>query len=209
MTEKSNQPDSASRGAASDPATPASTTPSVSATISAGTTADLTDEALTPTVDAVTQAAATIVEAFAATDTKAYFAGFAEDASFIFHPEDLRLNSRAEYEETWRGWHADGWSVVWCVSSDPLVQTFPGGAVFSHTVDTTVETGSGRESYRERESIVFRHLGEGHLIAIHEHLSTVPGDDGSASADSVTSDGQGRAALARSGDAPGTEAVGR
>ncbi|RAE31810.1 DUF4440 domain-containing protein, partial [Burkholderia multivorans] len=35
-----------------------------------------------------------MVEAFAATDTKAYFAGFAEDASFIFHPEDLRLNSR-------------------------------------------------------------------------------------------------------------------
>ncbi len=54
------------------------------------------------------------------------------------------------------------------------MQTFPGGAVFSHTVDTTVNTADGRESYRERESIVFRRLGDGELIAIHEHLSTVP-----------------------------------
>ncbi len=127
-----------------------------------------------PSAEAVERAAAAIVRAFAATDTAAYFAGFAADASFVFHPESHRLNSRAEYEETWNGWLADGWSVIDCVSSDPLIQTFPGGAVFSHTVDTTVETGEGRESYRERESIVFRHLGDGDLIAIHEHLSPVP-----------------------------------
>lgn len=170
--------------------------------------------AATPTAESVTEAAAAIVAAFAATDTDAYFAGFAEDASFIFHPEDHRLNSRAEYEETWAGWLADGWSVVSCDSSDPLVQSFPGGAVFSHTVDTTVETGDGRESYRERESIVFRHLGDGRLIAIHEHLSTVP-DDGStsddsvASDDSVTSDGSGTAASATTGNEPRTQAVDR
>ncbi len=164
--------------------------------------------AATPTAESVTEAAAAIVAAFAATDMDAYFAAFAEDASFIFHPEDHRLNSRAEYEETWAGWLADGWSVVSCDSSDPLVQSFPGGAVFSHTVDTTVETGDGRESYRERESIVFRHLGDGRLIAIHEHLSTVP-DDGSTSDDSVTSDDSGTAASARTGNEPRTQAVDR
>lgn len=31
------------------------------------------------------------------------------------------------------------------------------------------------ESYGERESIILRHLGEGELVAIHEHLSTGPG----------------------------------
>ena len=63
------------------------------------------------------------------------------------------------------------------------MQTFPGGAVFSHTVDTAVHTADGRESYRERESIVFRRLGDGGLIAIHEHLSTVPDPaDGSSAA---------------------------
>ena len=46
-------------------------------------------------------------------------------------------------------------------------------AVFSHTVDTTVTTREAR-TYRERESIIFRHLGDGNLLVVHEHLSTVP-----------------------------------
>ncbi|MGO2035253.1 MAG: YybH family protein [Brevibacterium sp.] len=122
----------------------------------------------------VLRAADAIVAAFSSTDTEAYFAAFAPDASFVFHPERRRFDSRAEYEDTWKSWLAEGWSVSDCASSDRLVQTFPGGAVFSHTVDTTVNTGDGRESYRERESIVFRRLGDGGLVAIHEHLSTVP-----------------------------------
>ncbi|MGO3023916.1 MAG: YybH family protein [Brevibacterium sp.] len=131
----------------------------------------------------VLTAASAIVDAFAATDTQWYFSRFAEDASFVFHPEARRLNTRAEYEREWASWLADGWSVAACASSNQLVQTFPGGAVFSHTVDTTVNTAGGRESYRERESIVFRRLGDGELIAIHEHLSMVPGPaDGSSAA---------------------------
>lgn len=122
----------------------------------------------------VLRAVDAIVSAFAVTDTKSYFAAFAPDATFIFHPEDHRLGSRAEYEATWNSWLAEGWSVADCISSGRLVQTFPGGAVFSHTVDTTVTTKEGTASYRERESIIFRHLGEGKLLAIHEHLSTVP-----------------------------------
>lgn len=127
-----------------------------------------------PSAAEVAHAARAIVDSFAATDTDGYFAAFDARATFIFHPEDRRLDSRSEYEETWRSWLADGWSVADCVSSHPLIQTFPGGAVFSRTVDTTVNTREGHESYRERESIVFRHLGDGELIAIHEHLSAVP-----------------------------------
>lgn len=130
-----------------------------------------------PTQAQVLRAAEIIVDAFAKTDTKSYFAAFSSDASFIFHPGDRRLNSRAAYEKTWNSWLADGWSVVDCASTERLIQTFPGGAVFSHTVDTTVSTTDGQESYRERESIVFRHLGDGELVAIHEHLSTVPDTD--------------------------------
>lgn len=129
---------------------------------------------LTPTHAEVATAANAIVTAFTATDTDAYFRGFSEDATFIFHPESARLNSRAEYEAMWAGWLADGWRVTACRSSDQLIQTFPGGAVFSHTVDTSVETGSGADSYTERETIVFTRSASGGLLAMHEHLSTVP-----------------------------------
>lgn len=125
-----------------------------------------------PTPDAaeVEAAAASIVDAFAATDGERYFALFADDASFVFHTEPSRLDSRAAYERLWSTWVESGWRVVSCASSERLVQPLPGGAVFSHTVDTTVETGEGRESYRERESIVFAVDGD-RLVAVHEHLS--------------------------------------
>lgn len=131
----------------------------------------------TPTPDAVLAAADRIIEAFALTDTSAYFAGFDATASFIFHPEAARLNSRAEYEALWEGWIASGWRVTACSSDDRLVQVFPGGAVFSHTVHTSIDSAEGPDSYVERESIVFSADDDGSLIAIHEHLSTVPEED--------------------------------
>ena len=132
-----------------------------------------------PTEKDVLDAAARIVEAFAATSTQEYFSLFAPDASFIFHPEATRLDDRASYEVLWNGWVAQGWRVTSCRSSDQLVHVFPGGAVFSHTVSTAVQTGNEPEnistdSYVERETIVFRQEPDGSLIAIHEHLSTVP-----------------------------------
>ncbi|QZY51228.1 YybH family protein [Leucobacter tenebrionis] len=133
----------------------------------------------TPTEAEVLAAADAIIEAFAATDTDAYFAGFAPDASFVFHPEPARLNSRAEYEALWAGWLASGWRVTACSSSERLVQTFPGGAVFSHTVATSIDSADGPDSYVERESIIFRSVEDG-LEAIHEHLSTVPTEEGAA-----------------------------
>ena len=132
-----------------------------------------------PSTEAVLAAASAIVDAFAATDTQRYFAAFALGATFVFHTEPERLPDRAAYERLWADWVEGGWHVVSCTSSDPLVQVFPGGAVFTHTVDTTVETGDGPESYRERETIVFRLVptvddSPSRLIAVHEHLSPMP-----------------------------------
>jgi ketosteroid isomerase-like protein len=132
-----------------------------------------------PDREAVLAAASEIVDAFAATDGDRYFAAFAPEATFLFHTEPERLADRATYERLWAGWVDGGWRVVSCTSSDPLVQTFPGGAVFTHSVATTVDTGEGTESYRERESIVFRVEGAAdaaspRLVAVHEHLSPMP-----------------------------------
>lgn len=132
-------------------------------------------EPTTPTEAEVLAAAAAIVDAFAATDGDRYFATFAPDATFVFHTEPERLGDRAAYQRIWAGWLASGWRVIACASSDQLVQAFPGGAVFTHTVATTAETGEGTASYRERETIVFRSTSADdssrRLIAIHEHLS--------------------------------------
>lgn len=131
-------------------------------------------EPRTPSREEVEAAASAIVEAFAATDGSRYFATFAPDATFVFHTEPARLDDRDAYERLWAEWVASGWRVVSCASNDRHVQPFPGGAVFSHSVDTTVETPDGQESYRERETIVFRtDPGQG-LVAVHEHLSPMP-----------------------------------
>jgi ketosteroid isomerase-like protein len=127
----------------------------------------------TPTEQDVLTAAAAIVDAYAATDAERYFALFAPEATFVFHTEPARLEDRAAYERLWRDWVAAGWSVTACVSSAQRVQLFPGGAVFTHSVGTTVRTADGSDSYRERETIVFR-LAADTLVAVHEHLSPEP-----------------------------------
>ena len=129
---------------------------------------------LIPTEQEVRQAAQALVDAFAATDTARYFAGFAPEASFIFHSEPRRLEGRAAYEELWASWISDGWRVLACESANSLITAFAGGAVFAHDVATTVRTNAGEESYRERETIIFRSEPDGKLLAIHEHLSPAP-----------------------------------
>jgi len=127
----------------------------------------------TPTERDVLAAASAIVDAFAATDGERYFSLFAPDATFVFHTEPERLENRAEYERLWGEWVESGWSVTSCVSSRRLVQLFAGGAVFTHSVSTSVQTPDGPESYEERETIVFRSEADA-LLAIHEHLSPQP-----------------------------------
>lgn len=133
-----------------------------------------------PGRDEVLAAADAIVAAFAATDGERYFAAFAPEATFVFHTEPDRLGDRAAYERLWAGWVESGWRVLSCDSTNRLVQAFPGGAVFTHDVETAVATGDGDDRYRERETIVFRTDGDG-LVAIHEHLSPAP-DGASAGA---------------------------
>ncbi|MGR0220790.1 YybH family protein [Agromyces sp. ZXT2-6] len=136
-----------------------------------------------PLREEVEAAASAVVDAFAATDRDRYFACFDPEATFVFHTEPARLDDRAAYERLWDEWVAAGWRVVSCESSRRRVQLLPGGAVFTHSVATTVETGEGRESYRERETIVFRADATGGLIAVHEHLSPDPADAASADGD--------------------------
>lgn len=129
----------------------------------------------TPSTEEVLAAADAIIDAFAATDGERYFAGFAPEASFLFHTESARLDDRAAYEALWQGWVEGGWRVLDCRSTARLVQSYPGGAIFSHDVATRVDTGEGEDAYRERETIVFRVDGE-QLLAVHEHLSPASAD---------------------------------
>ncbi len=127
----------------------------------------------TPSTKDVLAAASAIVSAFAATDAERYFSLFAPEATFVFHTEPERFDGRAAYEQKWQEWVASGWRVTSCESSAQHVQPMPGGAVFTHSVSTSVSTPDGPEAYRERETIVFRSEASG-LVAIHEHLSPQP-----------------------------------
>ncbi|RDH10928.1 YybH family protein [Tsukamurella pulmonis] len=120
----------------------------------------------------VLAAADRIIEAFAATDTERYFAGFHPRASFVFHTEPRTLADRAAYERLWAGWVDSGWRVLSCASTERVVTVVGRTAVFSHAVHTVTLDGDGtRTETRERESIVFAVGEDGALIAVHEHLA--------------------------------------
>lgn len=133
------------------------------------------------TEEEVLTAAAGVVAAFGATRTRAYFDCFTEDATFVFHTEARRLDSRADYEQLWAGWLDDGWQVTACFSSNQRVQLMGPVAVFTHDVQTTTSTGGVPETTQERETIVFRRLPTG-ILAVHEHLSPTPDDSPEESA---------------------------
>lgn len=131
-------------------------------------------------LDEVNDAADRLVAAFAATDTESYFAAFSPDATFIFHPEADSLGSRAAYRSLWDGWLAAGWRVLECRSSERNIQLLGSTAVFSHRVATTVQTGpaGGTGASVERETIVFARAADGGVLAVHEHLSSCPREQG-------------------------------
>lgn len=121
---------------------------------------------------AVLDAAAKIVADFGAHRTADYFAGFTEDASFMFYTHTERLNSRAAYETLWAKWETeDGFKVRGCRSSNQLVQLIgDDAAVFSHLVSSDIEFGGEVSTVAERETIVFAKQA-GKWLAVHEHLS--------------------------------------
>ena len=65
--------------------------------------------------------------------------------------------------------------LVSCTSTDRLVQLHGDVAVFTHSVRTTTSENGVETTTDERETIVFTRVGE-RLIAVHEHLSPMPGD---------------------------------
>jgi ketosteroid isomerase-like protein len=129
---------------------------------------------MTEAESVVLAAARCLVDAFSRHDTEAYFAAFAEDASFIFHNLDRVLTSREAYRTEWLLWETrDGFRVLSCRSLDQRVQMAVDVAVFTHTVETDVSIGGETTTNRERETIVFRREGDT-WVAFHEHLSILP-----------------------------------
>jgi hypothetical protein len=128
------------------------------------TTTDVPSEA-----DALA-AADRIIDDFGHHHRDAYFAGFAPEATFLFHNVDHRLESRAAYEELWAEWETEGFRVRACRSSNRRVQLLGFVAVFSHDVDTESELAGVTETTHERETIVLA-LIDGVWLGVHEHLS--------------------------------------
>ena len=128
------------------------------------------------THEEVLDAAARVVAAFGSGNLDAYFAAFAEDATFVFHSTPTVLESRAAYREEWASWErADGFRVLACTSSEQRVQDLGDVAVFTHRVRTLVHAAGEQAELHERETIVFRRADDGRWLAVHEHLSPDPG----------------------------------
>jgi ketosteroid isomerase-like protein len=126
--------------------------------------------------DEVRRAAAALVSAFGSGDLDAYFACFAEDATFLFHTTDRLLTSTEDYRREWERWVSeDGFRVLGCATADTVVQMLEDTAVLTHRVRTTVATHEGESGLYERETIVFSRQDDGRWLAVHEHLSPAPG----------------------------------
>ncbi len=122
--------------------------------------------------DEVLAAAAAIVDDFGHHRTAAYFAGFSEDATFVFYTHTDILRSRSEYEALWSSWETnDGFRVHGCTSTNGAVTLITdSSAVFTHEVESSVEFAGEISTVHERETIVFVR-NEGRWHAVHEHLS--------------------------------------
>jgi ketosteroid isomerase-like protein len=113
-----------------------------------------------------------IIDDFAHHRRDAYFAGFAEDATFVFHTGRGRLDTRAAYEAEWLRWERDeGFQVLACRSSGRRLQEVGDDvAIFTHDVDTDLADGDGSITLHERETIVLQRRGD-RWLCVHEHLS--------------------------------------
>jgi ketosteroid isomerase-like protein len=123
----------------------------------------------------VLAAAAALVAAFTNNDSAAYFAAFSEDASFVFHSCPTVLNSLNAYRTLWASWQAEGFTVLACTSSKPLLSLHGDSAIFIHEVSTRLCIAGSELHSQERETIVFRRQPDSsQWLACHEHLSLLP-----------------------------------
>ena len=122
------------------------------------------------------EAADRVVRAFGRHDVEAYFACFAEDASFLFYSSPEVFTSRAAFEEEWRRLEAeDGYRVRGCTASGRRCQVVTEGVgLVTHTLRTRVSTNDGEEELAERETILLRRDPAAGWLIVHEHLSPAP-----------------------------------
>jgi ketosteroid isomerase-like protein len=127
---------------------------------------------MTSDQEQVLQAAAHLIERFAAHDFAGYFACFAPEASFIFHNEPAFMPSRAAYEAVWQRWEReDGFRVLACRSFDQRVNVIGNVGIFTHQLETRLAFESVELESSERETIIFHRQPDGAWLAVHEHLS--------------------------------------
>jgi len=124
--------------------------------------------------DAVLQAAADLVTAFAQNDREAYFGAFSADATFVFYTLQQPLLSRDAYQALWDSWRLEGFEVLSCTSSNAHVSLQGDVAIFIHDVATELRMQGEQSFSQERETIVFRREQQGRWLACHEHLSATP-----------------------------------
>ena len=120
----------------------------------------------------ILEAVDAIIDDFGHHRREAYFAGFAADATFVFHAGSGRLDSRAAYEAEWSRWERDeGFRVLVCRSSARRVQEVGADvAIFTHDVETELLDGDGSITLHERETMVLQRR-DGRWVCVHEHLS--------------------------------------
>ena len=111
-----------------------------------------------------------IIDDFGHHRRDAYFARFAQDATFLFHNVAHRLESRGAYERLWVEWESSGFHVSRCVSTNRRIRVFGTMAVFSHDVETEAELAGVASVSFERETIVLQ-LVDDVWFGVHEHLS--------------------------------------
>lgn len=112
-----------------------------------------------------------IIADFGANRVDDYFSGFSPDATFVFHTEPARLESRSEYRDLWKHWvEESGFEVRSCLSTNRRIQVLGDTAIFTHDVATTIWADGALASTSERETIVMRRSGGG-WVCVHEHLS--------------------------------------
>ncbi|HUW79922.1 MAG TPA: nuclear transport factor 2 family protein [Acidocella sp.] len=123
----------------------------------------------------VLAAAEALIKAFEANDRAAYFSAFTPEASFIFHATNRVLGSRAAYEAEYDSWvHDNGFCVLECSSFNRTATIYGTAAVFTHQTFTRLIMRGEEISQDERETIIFHKVGD-RWMAVHEHLSLLPG----------------------------------
>lgn len=127
--------------------------------------------ALPITTDEATDCLDRLVDAFARTDTEAYFEVLDPDATFVFAGEPEPLAGRDAYRSLWDGWVASGWRVASCNSTERRVTLAGPVAILTHRVLTSTTGPDGGQGLDERETVVVARSGDGVVRVLHEHLS--------------------------------------